>query len=288
MAKFDTCLIFWLILYSFNLADAIYQSSVESENFDTENEIPAFKDLQIHKGEVANFEENKFAVGIEVNGFYEGVGGILSDCVIITAAHVVYGTTENIYISYGSPNLLGGIKLKIIDIKIYRKYKKDGKVFIFDVALMRTETKINFGHQNFTSEPILLPDKDVLFGTIFRASGWGSTSPSSGPSSVLLTSKFRSIDQYQCREKSKQSYNKSYLCTIPSQKADAHTCPGDSGAPLVKDKNGKKYIYGVLSHGSHQCDSPFGVDVFADIFLSEIMDWIKEYLQKSSSCPTFN
>uniref|UniRef100_A0A914PF81 Peptidase S1 domain-containing protein n=1 Tax=Panagrolaimus davidi TaxID=227884 RepID=A0A914PF81_9BILA len=288
MATFDTCLIFYLIFHTFHFVDALYQSSLEPDDLDTGNEIAALKDLKIHNAEVANFEDNKFAVGIEIDGDYEGVGGILSDCVIITAAHVVYGTTENIYISYGSPNLLGGIRLKIVDVKIYRKYKKEETIFEWDVALLQTETKIDFNHHNFSSEPILLPEKDVLFGTIFRASGWGSTSPSSGPSSVLLTSKFRSIDKYECTEKSKQGYNKSYLCTIPAQKADAHTCPGDSGAPLVKDKNGKKYIFGVLSHGSHQCDSPFGVDIFTDIFLTEIMEWIKEYIQKHSNCPTFD
>ncbi|KAL0274764.1 UNVERIFIED_CONTAM: hypothetical protein PYX00_002813 [Menopon gallinae] len=211
---------------------------------------------RITGGENAKEGEFPYQVSLQRNGKHFCGGVILSEKVVLTAAHCVLGKEAlRTEIVAGFVNLtLPGKNVQRSAIeKISSHPDYPGTVGPNDVAVLVLKTPFKFTTH---VQKVFLPaaGQEVDGDTVL--SGWGSTSRTFTPifPEVLQKAKLPIVSFDDCKKAFPNSKldKQSNICTGPLN-GDLSACSGDSGGPLVKTINGKTYVVGLVSWGRIPC-----------------------------------
>ncbi|KAJ8976561.1 hypothetical protein NQ317_014214 [Molorchus minor] len=237
-------------------------------------------------GEPAEAGEFPFmaAVGFNSNEQKWRCGGtLISDRYVITAAHCTFSRDA------GKPTVvrLGDLDLttrsdgsehkdyKITNIIVHPAYEYPKKYN--DIALLRTETKIQFTR---FIRPACLYTKNEIPDVLATATGWGRTDYAAENSDRLRKVTLDIYDNNLCsktyqKEKDLPNGVSSNMLCAGEIKGGRDTCQGDSGGPLLITKEGNRckfYIIGVTSFGK-SCGQENTPAVYTKI--SRYVDWIE-------------
>lgn len=165
---------------------------------------------------------------IHVNGQFVCSGSIIAPRWVLTAKHCVQGNrSETITVRVKSLNRSsgGGVVGVIESDSVVRS--------VHDIALVRLSRSANAEYVRLASAHPKLNTTNYVFG-------WGRTCPGCSPATYLrrATVTVRSIGKGR------------HGTEIRSAPGNGSPCYGDSGGPLFKLVNGKRYQVGVVSWGT--------------------------------------
>lgn len=221
-------------------------------------------DQRIVGGVDAKDGEFPYQVSLQRKGKHFCGGSIISENVILTAAHCIQEQkVYNIKVLVGTIALdTGGQLVKAKQLIPHPSYNSN--TVANDIGLIRLEEPLNLGEY---IKRIDLPLHDTPEGTILILSGWGTTTYPGKIPNKLQAIKLKSIDNKICVTQHPDEEVTDYqICTFT--KLGEGACHGDSGGPLVA--NGTQI--GVVSWG-YPC-AKGKPDVFTRVF--KYLDWIKE------------
>ncbi|XP_065339907.1 serine protease filzig-like isoform X3 [Cloeon dipterum] len=190
-------------------------------------------------------------------------GGVLiTSKYVITAAHCQPGFLASLVAVFGEYDLSSELESRRAIVKnvkrviIHRSYEP--ATFENDIALLELESSVTFDEHIV---PICLPDDNEEFvGRMATVSGWGRLKYGGGVPSVLQEVQVPIIENNVCQEMFQsanhvKSIIPSFLCAgyATGQK---DSCEGDSGGPLMVERDGRWILAGTVSHGI-KCAAPY-------------------------------
>lgn len=218
-------------------------------------------------------------------------GSIISDRVILTAAHCTDGVQPSVLnVKIGDHDLTqkDTSRERIESVKkIIQHEGYNSKTMNNDLSLVFLNSKLTF---TWRVAPICLTPNDLTyFKEQALVMGWGQTSEGDKESSspVLLQAKVKVIGMSLCRVLygfESVDVTAKMLCAL-GENADG--CQGDSGGPLVwrDDATGRYFQVGVTSWGIG-CGNPEYPGVY--VKLNKYLDWIYANTGDSVFCSTYN
>ena len=199
----------------------------------------------------------------------------------MTAAHCAISENPNNYevetfrrdISV-STQAEGGISYTVTRVLVHPDYPTLDPAY--DVALLFLSEPTNFG--SFTPQWIAINrDPEVpVAGEMSKTIGWGAISETGPGSSILLEVDIPSVSPDTCVAVLGYSdlSDPAYLCAGSEGK---DSCYGDSGGPLMVNRNSAWLQIGIVSFGTAGCADPtFYLGVYSRI--SAFVDWIDRWL----------
>ncbi|XP_006817822.1 plasminogen-like [Saccoglossus kowalevskii] len=232
--------------------------------------------IQVVNGTEAVPHSWPWQISLHNNKGHSCGGSILNDRWIITAAHCVFGSVNQIYIFdivAGEHNLTdpapSRAEYAVDKIIIHENY--DASTLDNDIALLRTRTQITMTDE--ISE-VCLPAQDRPYEDMDEAwiTGWGDSMGTSDER-ALQQARTQLLNTSKCNHP--ESYNgevtENMICAGYFE-GGIDTCQGDSGGPLViEDPTTQKWIlYGLTSWG-YGCAEPKKPGVYTKV--SKFVDW---------------
>ncbi|XP_033151508.1 trypsin alpha-3 [Drosophila mauritiana] len=216
-------------------------------------------------GTTSSIEDRPWQVSLQRSGGHFCGGSIISNDIIVTAAHCLYSptTVSNLRIRAGSnKRTYGGVLVEVAAIKAHEGYSSSTKVN--DIGVVRLKSKLTFGS---TIKAITMASATPAHGSAASISGWGKTSTSGPSSATLLFVDTRIVGRSQCGSSTYGygSFIKATMICAAATNKDA--CQGDSGGPLVSGGQ----LVGVVSWG-RDCAVANYPGVYANI--AELRDWV--------------
>ncbi|XP_050720144.1 uncharacterized protein LOC127000445 isoform X2 [Eriocheir sinensis] len=207
-------------------------------------------------------------------------GAVLSEDVVLTAAHCVVKYPPSTYIlKIGDFNVEeeeeGQQEFRVSSIAIHPKFDK-GPYLNNDVALLRIKRKngrgIQFGRN---VQPLCLVPSRWTYPSLLNCTvaGWGSLGIALGYSKVLQSALLPILPQSTCQADhvygptrlTEGMYCAGYL------EGGVDTCQGDSGGPMVCLVEGRHTVVGITSWG-HGCARPNKPGVYTK--LTHYLSWL--------------
>lgn len=230
-------------------------------------------DPRIVGGKQINITEVPYMVAVVYYGAQYCGGSIISDVVVMTAAHCTPGITERrTKIRVGTSYRSGGGELlpikKILPHENYEHYLEGN-----DIALIWMESPLVFTD---TVQPVNLPALDFSLdaGVVARVTGWGYLTTNGPSSEQLMAVDVPIVDRDVCYEAFRAWVNIDMICAgFTAGGKDA--CQMDSGGPLVVNDT----VMGIVSWGNG-CATPNYYGVYTNV--AHFRDWIEDKLENST------
>ncbi|XP_065724443.2 trypsin alpha [Drosophila suzukii] len=198
-------------------------------------------------------------------------GSILSDRVILTAAHCVFNVTiEDLSVRAGSSHWgKGGQVVKVLKAIPHEQYCHSCSVNDVAVLILESPLKFSADVQN-----IALAEKPSQAGNITLVSGWGVTLEGANFSWPILQGVHVTIlDPTEC----KRSHGEDVIC---ADAVERDVCNGDSGGPLVSLPDRK--LIGIVSWGYGCARKNPGIYADVVFFRNWLSSTINENLNSST------
>ncbi|XP_007903844.1 hyaluronan-binding protein 2 [Callorhinchus milii] len=208
---------------------------------------------------------------------------LIKPCWVITAAHCVNDSaqTSSLKIQLGKNNLYRKEPsteqvLDVGQIIIHQAFRKVNDSLYNDIALI----KLNGTCATETKFVKTLPLAEEAFppGMACQISGWGKTELGIYSYRRLLEGTVKLINRTTCMEP--QVYgdhlDDKMMCAGDLSGTSADACQGDSGGPLTCERNGQRYLYGIISWG-RSCGKVNKPGVY--IIIPKYLDWIRAHMQ---------
>ncbi len=238
-------------------------------------------------------------------------GTLLTETVVITAAHCLATGAKNLRIVFGS-ELSATLNAREVDvqrervlrakaIRIHSQYEDSATktTDLHDIALIQLEGVIPAGYRPATQ----LQNADLLKkGALVTMAGFGITlvqatninekkfpnlekaiengdivcdQPEVGEKQHCYKIEFKGDDDLRMTNAPIESEDPGAKSEIILDESNGHgTCVGDSGGPAFLQLDGVYYYFGITSRGSYACD---GYGVYTNILY--YADWIAENLR---------
>jgi len=209
-------------------------------------------------------------------------GTIISKKLILTAAHCV-NEKENLKSAdtmevFTEKHLLksGGQEFGVEKVFSHEDYNP--ATFKNDIAVLLLKNELTFS-DNVTS--VFLPKDDLQNpeeGTEVIAAGWGLTDANGELSDTLqkVTLNIKGLDECANLYGKTEDIGPHNLCTLNQDKKDA--CSGDSGGPLMLEKDSKLIQVGITSWGKG-CADPNYPGVWTNVMHE--LKWLRETMKKA-------
>ncbi|XP_013139065.1 PREDICTED: plasminogen-like [Papilio polytes] len=227
------------------------------------------EDIRIVGGEDIDIRLAPYQVSLLRRGRHTCGGAIISNDLIVTAAHCVTGSNARDYsVRVGSSSSQsGGQVIPVSDLVWHRNFtysKMD-----CDVALVRLAVPLVFS-DSIAPIDMLQVNEEIPDGDITMVTGWGNLRETGGYPRQLQMVLVPTVNTVICDVAYSPSYTvtATMICAgVPEGGKDA--CQGDSGGPLVH--NGR--LAGIVSWGLG-CARPNYPGVYAKV--AALRDWIDE------------
>ncbi|MFF9349133.1 S1 family peptidase [Streptomyces sp. NPDC014734] len=213
-------------------------------------------EARIANGEKASSSRGMAAV--HAYGAYQCSGSIVDNRWILTAKHCLYNGSSR----YPDSSL--SVRVKSLNrstgggvVKVSLSKVRTNN----DIAMLKLDRSAN-------AEPVSLASANPKWQATTYAFGWGATCKNCGSSLTL-----KRAEQYVDSTSWTDLYGGEAIRVVASNGA---VCHGDSGGPLFKLVDGKRYQVGVLSSGDTECAGRG--DNYASVPRS--LDWIKDVMKK--------
>jgi len=226
-------------------------------------------DIAIHPHQISLRYKNLF----DINAPYSHIcgGSILSEDVILTAAHCIMATVPSqLKVVAGTNNNqrdTDGIIVPVKEIIMHEDYNPN--TFDNDVAILTLSAKLPIN--NFTIAAIQLSSDDPLSGVLSTVTGWGSIIMGGQLSESLQEVNVPIVSNELCNQDYDGLITDSMLCAGFRGFGGADSCQGDSGGPLII----KRKLAGIVSWG-YGCALPEYPGVYAKV--SYLLPWIQNKL----------
>ncbi|XP_032307434.1 trypsin epsilon [Drosophila ananassae] len=246
-------------------------------------------EAKIVGGEPLEIHEVPWQVALLENGSF-GCGGIIySDCVILTAAHCVYGKDEEFLSVRGGSAFRssGGTVVVVKKTIVHQNYIHNPTVFkdSNDIAVLILKSPLPLDGK--TMQLIQLSEVRTEPETPAVVSGWGKifSSPVFGATKELMATVLKVQSPDRCK-KAYDAWSTLFGVNLEIGKkwpdglicassTFSNVCNGNSGGPLVRMDSDFQYkLIGIVSRGS-QCQGP---DVFTDTLYYK--EWIEHTVTK--------
>jgi len=155
----------------------------------------------------------------------------------------------------------------------------------YDLGIIKLSTPVTFTR---SVQPICLPSEDMIIDKAILT-GWGSTDRISGgtlPDTLKEVTLRLNMGNEDCKAYPgyAQYITDRMFCAMDENKG---ACGGDSGAPLVAEKNGKHYLVGIASFilpdpSDHTSTCGKTPTVFSSVY--RMMPWIRAEMT-GQTCP---
>lgn len=217
-------------------------------------------------------------------------GTLVSNEFVLTAAHCIQPGNKRLRIVAGEYNLADKESEDRQERNVSRIYKHpqyNNKLVDNDIALLKLDQPVVLTTEVW---PACLPDQDEELDAETNATilGWGATrylrnkdgKPLVERDDMLREAKVPVVDFAEC----KQSYG-DYLKTFNVicagyKEGQIDSCAGDSGGPLLVQRNSRWYVYGVTSFGD-ECGKEGKYGIYSKT--STYINWIKRTISRFTS-----
>ncbi|XP_074089754.1 hyaluronan-binding protein 2 isoform X2 [Macrotis lagotis] len=208
-------------------------------------------------------------------------GTLIEPCWVLTAAHCVMLKAKDVQVVLGKQDLMKSEtqeqRFKVEKILVHPDYEDIDDIPYNDIALLKLKPVNGHCAQETKSvKTACISEAPFPSQTECYISGWGVTSSAGKGSRHLLDAKVQLISKSRCN--APNQYNNLIDDTmICAGRQGTDSCQGDSGGPLTCERDGKYYLYGIVSWGFH-CGKKPGIYTLVTKFHS----WIKDTIQKES------
>ncbi|XP_053982342.1 trypsin-1-like [Hylaeus volcanicus] len=213
-------------------------------------------------------------------------GSILNNQWIVTAGHCVLAVPNygDFVVKVGKHNLKKTEDteqtIKVAKSFVHEKYS--GNVAPYDIALLKLEKPLVLSK---AVKAISLPESGSTPAGTSVLSGWGSTSRTNTAQmpDALQYVDLPLIDLATCKKAVEDLTGPSPLhetnvCTGPLT-GGYSACSGDSGGPLILNRNGKAELIGIVSWGIVPCGTVGAPSVYTRT--SAFNGWMKDIMSKN-------
>ncbi|XP_036325203.1 trypsin-7-like [Rhagoletis pomonella] len=241
-------ILFWLTMitvYSFNSADD-----------------------RIFNGIQVNVKVSPYIVSVQLSGAHICGGSIISESVVLTAAHCFQKESNaNKYsIQYGVTHI-GGTE-NIIRVSSFRRHPKFNDLSKdYDVGLLYLVAAIT------AYRPIALAGYRPRIGTAALVSGWGVVEENGELQTSLRAVTVHTVRQLDCSRKYKPVRITPRMLCAGEPFGGKDACIGDSGGPLVVDG----VQVGIVSFGTG-CGRREFPGVYTNVAM--LRSWIRTYMMR--------
>jgi len=214
-------------------------------------------------GDLTSIENHPYAVAFFTLDYFFCGGALIAQQWVLTAANCLSNSpsVELISLRAGSTNRNnGGQQVTVASYAIHPQFTD----WNYDIAVVEINERFVFGPKIF---PIAMGNLEPNLGTNVMAVGWGTVEQG------LQTTELREVilplvDRATCNRYWPGYIDESIIC---AGTANADSCGGDTGGPLVKDA----LLVGLVSWGSSVCGdgTPAAYTNLADF---SVRKWVQD------------
>lgn len=213
-------------------------------------------------------------------------GTLISSEFVLTAAHCVTNIMHIVAGDYDLGEKEGHEQerrvIRTFKHPYYNKNNVDN-----DIALLKLESPLELTQRVW---PACLPDQNEELSPESKVTilGWGATSYSRGPDGkfnldrddILRQAEVPVVDFDECKNSYGDDLESHNVICAGYKEGRVDSCAGDSGGPLLFEKNNRWQVYGVTSMGD-ECGKEAKYGIYSKT--SAYVDWIKRIVVKYTS-----
>lgn len=214
-------------------------------------------------------------------------GTIISNEFILTAAHCV---TSKLMIVAGEYNLAdkdSEDRQERIVSRVFKHPQYNKKNVDNDIALLKLERPLDLSR---TVWPACLPDQGEELDPETNATilGWGATrylrqadgKPQVERDDMLREARVPVVDFEDCKRSYGDFLKTHHVVCAGYKEGQIDSCAGDSGGPLLVERETRWYVYGVTSFGD-ECGKEGKYGIYSKT--SNYINWIKRVVAKGTT-----
>lgn len=213
-------------------------------------------------------------------------GTLISNEFVLTAAHCV---TSNMHIVAGEYNLVEkeGYEQERRVVRAFKHPYYNKNNVDNDIALLKLDSPLELTQRVW---PACLPDQNEELKPDLQTTilGWGATKyqrqrdgkPIVERDDMLYEAKVPVVDFEECKNSYGDDLESHHVICAGFKEGQVDSCAGDSGGPLLYEKNNRWLVYGVTSFGD-ECGKEGKYGIYSKT--SAYVDWIKKVVNKQTT-----
>lgn len=217
-------------------------------------------------------------------------GTLISSEFVLTAAHCVKGSTMHIIAGeYNLADKEGYEQARRVS-RAFKHPQYDKNNEYNDIALLKLETPVELTQRVW---PACLPEQDEQLQPEIMATilGWGAISytrqkdgrPVVQRDDMLRQAVVPVVGFDECKNSYGDDLEGHHVICAGYKKGEVDSCAGDSGGPLLIERNNRWHVYGVTSLGD-ECGKEGKYGIYSKT--SSYVNWIKKTVVKFTSSRT--